>query len=178
MERLLLPGIITHYLVRKREIELSVEKAITEGCKQVVILGAGYDTLARRLHRKHPEVRFIEMDHPATQKMKRQALGEAENLYYRAIDLDTELPSSVLKEKEFQSEDRPTVFVLEGLTMYFRAERVTELFNDISNPDLDTRNIIFTLMEKDEDGSITFRGDPVRIPSAMERPRSLSGCSE
>ncbi len=157
LERALLPGIITHYLARKREIERSVEKAIAEGCSQVVVLGAGYDTLAWRLHEKNPAVRFIELDHPATQKMKRQSLGEAKNLYFRPVDLVAELPSSGLEE--FQSEDRATIFVLEGLTMYFPPERVAELLQDISNSTANTKHIVFTLMERDKTGSIGFRGE-------------------
>lgn len=156
LERALLPGIITHYLARKREIERSVENAMAAGCSQVVVVGAGYDTLAWRLHKKHPAVRFIELDHPATQKMKRQALAETENLFYRPVDLTAELPSSVLGE--FQSEDRPTAFVLEGLTMYFHPKRISELLEDISRSTVNTRHIKFTLMERDETGSIGFRG--------------------
>lgn len=42
--------------------------------RQVVILGAGYDTRAARLPRAG--VRFYEVDHPATQAAKRARLGE------------------------------------------------------------------------------------------------------
>jgi methyltransferase (TIGR00027 family) len=41
--------------------------------RQVVILGAGYDTRAARLPRAG--VRFFEVDHPATQAAKRERLG-------------------------------------------------------------------------------------------------------
>ena len=33
------------------------------GAKQVVILGAGFDTLALRLSEQFPSVKFIEVDH-------------------------------------------------------------------------------------------------------------------
>src|SRR5438132_13323966 len=42
--------------------------------RQVVILGAGYDTRAARLVRAG--VRFFEVDHPATQAAKRERLGK------------------------------------------------------------------------------------------------------
>src|SRR5262245_53417831 len=44
-ERAILPGIVAHYLSRKRWIEQRVTDALTAGCRQVVILGAGCDTL-------------------------------------------------------------------------------------------------------------------------------------
>src|SRR5438874_3938527 len=42
--------------------------------RQVVILGAGYDTRAARLPRAG--VRFFEVDHPATQASKRERLAK------------------------------------------------------------------------------------------------------
>ena len=47
-------------------------KSIDEGAKQVVILGAGFDTLAWRLSEKFESIRFIEVDHPATSKEKKR----------------------------------------------------------------------------------------------------------
>ncbi len=37
-ERWLLPGIIAHYLARKRQIETTVRKSIADGLEQVVII--------------------------------------------------------------------------------------------------------------------------------------------
>ncbi len=47
--------------------------AIDAGVTQVVILGAGYD--GRALRFAHPNVRFFEVDHPATQEDKRRRLA-------------------------------------------------------------------------------------------------------
>ncbi len=41
---------------------------------QVIILAAGYDTLAWRLAAEYPDVKFIEVDHPATGRAKKDAL--------------------------------------------------------------------------------------------------------
>jgi|GEM_PF-232323 len=158
IERILLSGIIPHYLARKRQIEGSVEQAIANGGKRIVILGAGFDTLAWRLHQKYPQVHFIELDHPATQKVKRQALGEAPNLHYRPIDLSTELPSSVLTEFSSTTTEA-TTFVMEGLTMYLAPERVADLMKDLARTAGPTGSIVFTFMERDPQGSIGFRGE-------------------
>jgi O-methyltransferase involved in polyketide biosynthesis len=49
---------------RLRWIEQAVRSAITRGCRRVVIIGAGYDTLAARLAPVFPAVRFTEVDIP------------------------------------------------------------------------------------------------------------------
>lgn len=155
-ERLLLPGIIPHYLARKRQIEASVEQAINDGCRRVVILAAGFDTLAWRFHRRFPHTYFIELDHPATQQAKRQAFGEASNLSFRPIDLGWRLPSSVLAEIE-SPDSGPTTFVIEGLTMYLSPERVSDLMRDLAMSTGPTGSIVFTFMEQRKNGSIQFQ---------------------
>lgn len=67
---LMVPGIVAHYLVRKRRIEAAVRKALAAGASRVVVLGAGFDTLAWRLHEEFPGVEFLEIDHPATQAFR------------------------------------------------------------------------------------------------------------
>ncbi|MEP4079069.1 SAM-dependent methyltransferase [Haloferula sp.] len=158
MERFLLSGIIPHYLVRKRQIENSVEWAIANGCKRLVILGAGFDTLAWRLQRKHPQVQFIELDHPSTQQIKRQALGETSNLHYRSLDLNLELPSSALASFG-SSQNDSTTFIMEGLTMYLPHDRVVSLMKDAATIAGPTGTLVFTFMERDANGSIGFRGE-------------------
>ncbi|HEX3528449.1 MAG TPA: class I SAM-dependent methyltransferase [Thermoanaerobaculia bacterium] len=79
-ETFVIPGIMLHYAVRKLFLEDAVRAALTtssgdSGILQVVVLGAGLGTLALRLHRERPDVRFFECDHPATQRFKRQAFA-------------------------------------------------------------------------------------------------------
>ena len=69
-ESLTIPVILLHYIVRKRYLEDVVRDSLGSGTDQVVVLGAGFDTLALRLHQEFPAAVFIEIDHPATQKIK------------------------------------------------------------------------------------------------------------
>lgn len=153
-ERFLLSGIITHYLVRKLHIEREVKKAIGEGCRRVVVLGAGFDTLAWRLHRKYPEVEFVEIDHPATQRVKVERMESASNLRLGPLDLSVVLPSSLLEAAE-----SPTVFVIEGLTMYIAPERVEELLGDVACLASRGGKIVWTFMERQKNGSFGFQGE-------------------
>src|SRR5258706_13933 len=50
-ERATVPGLLLHFMLRKRWIEEVVRSALAEGYEQVVVMGAGFDTLALRLSR-------------------------------------------------------------------------------------------------------------------------------
>src|SRR5210317_2104986 len=59
------------------------------GAAQVLVLGAGYDTLGWRLAPEFPGVNFFEIDHPATALLKAKGIdemGQRENLYLIAED--------------------------------------------------------------------------------------------
>lgn len=151
---LMVPGIVPHYLVRKRRIEIAVREALAGGAARVVVLGAGFDTLAWRLHGEFPEVEFLELDHPATQGVKRRALGEAASLSYGQVDLAV----SSLGDDLRPAGEGSTVFVAEGLTMYLREERVSALLSDLASLAGPAGWVIFTFMAEDDAGSIGFRG--------------------
>jgi methyltransferase (TIGR00027 family) len=69
-------GFIAEILLRQRYFEDLVALAVDAGVRQVVLLGAGYDTSALRF--AGPEqVRFFEVDHPATQAAKLEVLAAA-----------------------------------------------------------------------------------------------------
>lgn len=86
------------------------------GIRQVVIVAAGYDARAWRLAREG--VRFIEVDHPATQARKK-ALAPPGGPEYVAADLSLQRLSDALASHLMTSE--PMVLICEGLT-YFLAE--------------------------------------------------------
>ena len=62
--------------VRSRFAEEAARRAIGEGARQIVVLGAGLDTFAYRLETS-PGLRVFEVDHPATQAEKRRRLAAA-----------------------------------------------------------------------------------------------------
>jgi methyltransferase (TIGR00027 family) len=151
---LMVPGIVPHYLARKRRIEIAVREALDGGAMRVVVLGAGFDTLAWRLHGEFPKVEFLELDHPATQRVKRRALGDAVNFSYGQVDLALQS----LADRPGLDASGSTVFVAEGLTMYLREERVAALLRDFAASAGPAGRVVFTFMEQDDAGSIGFRG--------------------
>lgn len=155
LERMMVAGIIAHYLARKRWIERQVRDALAGGIRQVVVLGAGFDTLAARLSLEFPHVRFIEFDHPATQAAKRRGLEPAPNLEFHPVDLANEALAAC---PEF-SRTEPGIVIAEGLTMYLTADRVAAMLQSSSDLAGPGGRVIFTFMEQADDGSIRFRGE-------------------
>jgi methyltransferase (TIGR00027 family) len=160
LERFVIPGISVHYAVRKRFLEEAARQAIAAGARQLVVLGAGLDTLALRLHREFPEVLFVECDHPATQAVKRRALarwGELDpNLVLVTLDLARSRPQEVLAALPQYREDADTFFLAEGLTMYLQPGEMDALFafaRDYAGPG---SRFAFTFMEPQADGKVNF----------------------
>jgi O-methyltransferase involved in polyketide biosynthesis len=154
MERATLPGVVGHYLNRKARIESAVRVLLAKNTvSEVIVLGAGLDTLAARLAPQFPGVAFIEVDHPATQSVKREGLARAgispENLTLEACDLQTALPAALLNKTKGSR-----VVIAEGLLMYFDAERVKQILSAALAGS--HTHVLFTYMEARADGAIGF----------------------
>lgn len=141
-ERLLLPGILLHWLARKRRLDTFAAEAIDAGCAQIVVLGAGLDTLAWRLR---DAATCFELDHPATQSIKSRAFADGPTLV--PADLLHESVAEALRIQPRFSTDRPTLFIAEGLLMYLPPTRVAALFRDIATLAAPGSRFAFTFME-------------------------------
>ncbi|MCV2367488.1 class I SAM-dependent methyltransferase [Roseateles oligotrophus] len=159
VERLTLPGIVDHYLYRKRLLRRWADAAVGCGCQQLVVLGAGFDTLALELAHLHPALRCIEIDHPATQAVKLRALrrlGESTALACAGSDLAHQQLAAALAAAGFEAR-RSTLFVAEGLSMYLPLERVLALL-DLLRASCPQASIAFSFMEPDAKGRARFAG--------------------
>jgi methyltransferase (TIGR00027 family) len=120
-----MPGMrqwILYMQVRTRVIDDALRELVAAGCKQLVLLGAGFDCRALRM----PElanVRVIEVDHPATQARKRSVLaqiGAHSPADYLTWDFEArpmeDLPD-VLDEAGLDL-GAPVFTIWEGVTMY------------------------------------------------------------
>jgi methyltransferase (TIGR00027 family) len=106
-----------------------VRTAIDDGVRQVVIIAAGFDSRAWRL--ASDQVRFIEIDHPDTQVMKRKLAPSAHAPTYIAADLATETIESALERSPHNPDERAVV-LCEGVTMYLTREQNESLLRGIA----------------------------------------------
>ncbi|MHB1447167.1 MAG: class I SAM-dependent methyltransferase [Acidimicrobiales bacterium] len=106
-----------------------VNGALDDGIRQVVILGAGYDSRGWRLAR--PGVAFFEVDLAGTQDRKRSSSPEGGPRFI-PLDVAEEALGDRLVEAGFESEEA-SVFTLEGLTMYLPPEAVERLLRRLAD---------------------------------------------
>jgi methyltransferase (TIGR00027 family) len=128
----MLPGQFEAFGYRKAFCERQVRDGIGGGATQILVLGAGYDTMGWRLAPEFPDVNFFEIDHPATARLKArgiETMGQRDNLYLIAEDLGERKLVDVLKANESWDQNARTVIIAEGLVMYLTPEAVRDLLS-------------------------------------------------
>jgi len=130
-----MPGIFEGIGERKLFMDWAVKTAIDEGAMQVLIVGAGFDTLCLRYASNYPEVQFVEVDHPATGIAKERGvrkIGQPGNFTLLQADLGSTSLSNLLGECPDWQIDVASVAVAEGLLYYLERSSVQELFDHLS----------------------------------------------
>ncbi|GAM16993.1 hypothetical protein SAMD00019534_001680 [Acytostelium subglobosum LB1] len=132
--------ISNHVSCRTRLIDEFVLEGVSNGIKQVVILGSGLDTRAQRLPLDH-SVTVFEVDVAEVVEYKRHVMESAMLAIEpiskaKNVDIKEDLRyldtwTSKLKESGFQT-DKPSIWILEGLLMYLQPEHTANLLNTIS----------------------------------------------
>jgi O-methyltransferase involved in polyketide biosynthesis len=168
VERLVLPGIISHWMRRKQEIDRIAHEAIAEQFEQLVVLGAGFDTLALR----HAEMRsfksIIAADHPATLASVRGALGVVPvGLATRPIDLMKDDVAASLAACPAFNSALPTVIVIEGVLMYLSEDKVARVFRALAS--LPRVRLVASWMVAVPGQPIGFRRQSGLIPGWLKR---------
>ena len=175
VERLSVPGIYLHYAFRKLEIARIVDALIRErDIGQAVVVAAGFDPLCALLHAVHPAVRWLELDHPATQRHKRAALATVPtggNLALLPIDLTRESLADLFRDRRLRR-DVATLVIAEGITMYLADDRIRAFFGAVRGDAGDgARHVLFTYMERQPNGSIYFRSSTRLVAWWLARTR-------
>lgn len=123
-------GLAGYYTInaRTKHIDTLLRKALADGAKQVVILGAGYDSRAYRFQDASPTVAFFEVDLPITQAEKKRRVAQIfgavpDTVVYVPIDFNTQTLGEVLKRAGYDEKLR-TFFIWEGVTMYIDGDAV------------------------------------------------------
>lgn len=159
LERITIPGIQAHFALRKRHVRDWVLRNIHGGYSQVVVLGAGFDTLCLELCAQLPAARFIEVDHPATQRVKLRALAATgvhpRNVFFVPADLSRTPLDGALAACAGYDPARKTLFVAEGLLMYLEPDRVGRLLDYATRRG--RNRIAFTFLEPRRGGIPNFR---------------------
>jgi methyltransferase (TIGR00027 family) len=113
---------------RSRYAEDELALAVRRGVGQYVVLGAGLDTFAYRNPYPEGSLRVFEVDHPATQALKRARLAEAEiplprDLTFVPVNFETQSLEVELRAAGHDPERAAFVSWL-GVTPYLTTEAV------------------------------------------------------
>jgi methyltransferase (TIGR00027 family) len=149
----LMPGQWEGFGHRKIFMQQQVESAIEAGARQVLVLGAGFDTLCLRLAPQHGDVRFFEVDHPATSAAKAKGVaaeGRPENMLQIAADLGERALSKVLAEDGRWNASQPSVLLAEGLFLYLKDAEVHGLLREAAACTTPGSRIVFSHRLPDE----------------------------
>ena len=105
--------------------------ALENDVRQIVIFGAGMDTRALRFKDKNQGIKVIELDIEKTQRtklqiLKRKKVALPEELIFAPIDFNNQSLREVLQNIGYKN-NLKTLFLLEGVTMYLRADAVDKI---------------------------------------------------
>jgi methyltransferase (TIGR00027 family) len=149
-------------VVRTRAIDDLVNDAIFAGDRQLVLLGAGFDSRAWRLQEAQ-KIAVFEVDHPVTQRTKRERLNAsidqlAEQVRFVPVDFEKDDLRATLADAGFDPLI-PSVVVWEGVISYLTKPAVERTFTLLAGLLAPTSRLIFTYMDKGAiDGSKEFPG--------------------
>lgn len=107
---------------RTLHIDAQLRRAAASGIRQIVVLGAGYDSRAYRFHKAYPKLEFFEVDLPSMIESKKRAIqgllgALPKHVHYVPIDFNVQTLDSVLAAAGYNAGAK-TLFILEGLVMY------------------------------------------------------------
>lgn len=155
---LILPQAMESVGMRKCYMYECVRNALNDGnTRQVLIVGAGYDTLTWSLSQEYPSVEFWEVDHPATSRVKQeglQTMGQPSNLHTIAADLTQTTLEQILSQRDEYNIKNKTVVVMEGLLYYLDGNEVKGLFASVAKVVGPSSTICFDFFGRDENGRL------------------------
>ena len=123
-----------HILGRSAFTEDELRRAIAQGCRQYVLLGAGYDSSPARLAGDLSGVVVFEVDHPDTQAAKRAVLREGEwpsNVRFVAVDFERDALHTRLQQAGWDAAS-PTFWSWLGVAMYLSDDAVMSTLRFVS----------------------------------------------
>lgn len=125
------PGALSSGIARTKYIDDLLRQTIRKGVKQVIILGAGFDTRVLRLDFLNP-IPVIEIDHPDTARLKiaklKEALGRLpQNVSYFQIDFNKQSLEDLARENNINFNISTTI-IWEGVTNYLTQQTIDETF--------------------------------------------------
>jgi methyltransferase (TIGR00027 family) len=168
-------GVMGFLVARDRYIDDYLAAQLKQGLDQLVILGAGYDSRAYRFDGLRPPIRVFEVDHPATQASKLDALRRIfgnlpEHVTYVPIDFNRQTLDECLVAHGYDPHAR-TVFIWQGVTYYLDAAAVDGTLSLIAHHAAPGSSVVFDFIDDALLKSAAHHGEV----KGMKRYRGMTG---
>ena len=160
---------------RSQYAEDTLEKAIKQGVKQYVILGAGMDTFAFRQPEMMKKLEVFEVDHPATQEFKLHRLAELEwehpaKLHFIPIDFTKESLVTALTSSSSYDAKVKTFFNWLGVTYFLTRDEVFTILHSITEIAHADSTIVFDYLDTD---AFIFEKSSPQMQKSLEYLRKI-----
>ncbi len=168
------PGSLEFLTVRPRLVDDRAVKLAGEGLQQIVILGAGFDTIALRIEESLRGVIVFEVDHPATQTVKREIMlkiGTPGNLRFVAVDFEKDDLVKKLCASGFDPA-RKSFIVWVGVSYYLTDRAAARTFNRIAALSNDGTQVVWDYLLAEVIDGTTHNRD------AMDKARRAATLGE
>lgn len=124
-------------ILRSRYTEDALKDAVARGITQYVLIGAGFDSFVCRIPECAQGLDIYEVDHPATQPLKRKRLAAcgvapSASVHFVEADLSAESLGAALARSPFNAA-QPTFFSWLGVTVYLTREANLAALRDIAS---------------------------------------------
>lgn len=148
------PGMTALSCLRHRYIDEQIITAYTQGIRQFIILGAGYDSRALRL--PLADAHFFEIDHPNTQLRKQKIIAkknlpQAGQISFISSDFSTSWADDLLSHPQFKNfvRQQASMIVWEGVCCYLKPKAVFYTFASVKKILSPGSTFIFDAFPKD-----------------------------
>jgi methyltransferase (TIGR00027 family) len=141
-------GLLDHVSLRTAAIDDELRTALARGARQLVLLGAGLDARAYRLHDLN-DVDAFEIDHPSTQAAKRSRLEGTEPVARSVTFVGVDFERDSLDERLAASghdAGRPTAWIWEGVTPYLHVEAIDATLDVIAARSAPSSTLLVTYL--------------------------------
>lgn len=139
-------GLAGHAAFRMAAVDASVREALADGCRQLVVLGAGYDTRAWRM-RELAGCHVVEVDLPETQAIKQRRLSSrtpVTPVVFAAADLSRDTLVRALADTGHDLE-QPTLWLWEAVAPYLPAAAVRETVEAVAALSTPGSHVVMTV---------------------------------
>jgi methyltransferase (TIGR00027 family) len=139
-------------IIRTRYAEDALARAVARGVRQYVLVGAGLDSFCVRQPPWARAISIVEIDHPASQAMKRDRLAACSaavppNVHFVAADLSREPLADVLARAPF-SRTEPAFFTWLGVTIYLTREANLATLKGVARAAAIGTELVFTYVDQ------------------------------